>query len=222
MFRILRMAVLTMQMAFRSTQYKIALADSTEDPVVLTVLAGAYGDSWTDDRVKMEVASNPHTPSVVLTKLAHDSTSTVKGIVFSNPSTPMDIRVSLVPHLWHTQKEDMVTMWGDRIPPEILAALADESDGFIRFCVGSNEKTPLATLQKLSEDKEGRKGVARNLVTPLELLELLTDKALQETDRDLAFRLLENPNLQRETRDRFLRFPGSDSGLLKSAIEWSP
>ena len=115
-----------------------------------------------------EVAQNPSTPVVVLEALAKDTNNNVRAGVARNPSTPAQLKETL------------------------LEALAKEEGSWVRQEVADNPSTPVAVLEALAKDKDSdvRVRVARNPSTQAPVLERLA----AGRSPVVAVAALENPN----------------------------
>jgi hypothetical protein len=100
------------------------------------------------EQIRIQIASNPNTPTAVLEYLARNASARVLERIAENPHVPMDL----------------------------LENLATHSDANIRSAVGDNLKTPASVLVKLvaDEDADVRYRLAENPAMPAFILELLT------------------------------------------------
>jgi len=105
---------------------KISLARSTDDPAILAILS-----KYEIEMVRYEVAHNSSASPETLAAMENDSYHPVRRGICFNPSTPLEVRVRLVPILDFNAKEDMA-ICGEDYPREMLEVLAQDQDERIK------------------------------------------------------------------------------------------
>ena len=110
------------------------------------------------------VAKDPQTSEYILSKLAKDKSSDVRGASARNPSTSV----------------------------KTLEKLSNDPEWYVRACLASNPSTPGAILDKLASDENWgvRVAVARSDCTPLDTLAQMANKDTWRVYEALA----RNPN----------------------------
>lgn len=115
---------------------------------VMTELLVALSDV-PDMGSRWAVAKNPHTPTHILAKLAHDEVNLVRALVATNPNTPQECLYTL----FDDEKIVRDGISGNpNAPGELLDKLAKDPDKLVRLRVAENPATPRETLQKLAQD----------------------------------------------------------------------
>lgn len=119
-------------------------------------------------KVRIQIASSDDTPADVLEKLSNDPASEVRQAVGSNPNTPVTILQKL----------------GQEFPEAIIAnpifnllLLENSENKFIKLSLARSSTTSEETLEKLAatEDEDIFCAIAKNINTPIIVLEKLTD-----------------------------------------------
>jgi two-component system response regulator len=120
---------------------------NTEDAQLSTGLMNESEDL----HVRLVLASNPHTASIVLRRLASEETVRIRCRVAENPNTP----------------------------PEVLLGLSKDEHAEVRLSVAENPSAPKSVLELLSKDESDdvRLGLAENPHIPADILQnLAADK----------------------------------------------
>lgn len=101
-------------------------------------------------RIKLQIASNPHTPSSVLVYLARDPDTRVVQRVAENPHTPGFCLHFLA---WHPNVDvrlavaENTSTWN-----ETLQGLVIDANPDVRFRIAENHNTPNTVLEQLRQD----------------------------------------------------------------------
>ncbi len=104
-----------------------------------------------DMGARWAVAKNPHTPVVILKKLAQDPINLVRALVATNPSTPPDI----LEGFFSDEKIVRDGLSGNpNTPVKLLHVLVNDNDKMVRMRLAENPATPHETLQELLQDSD--------------------------------------------------------------------
>ena len=101
--------------------------------------------------VRLVLASNPHTATVALTKLADDPSEKVRSRVAENPQSPKE----LLEKLAHDENVDvrLGVSENPKVPESIMDILARDSSEDVRLGIASNAKAPRKILEALTDDE---------------------------------------------------------------------
>jgi len=161
------------------------------------------------ERALDELAANPATPESVLRRIAelppkglYERTDRWKGATLRNPRVPLDFLewgAASDYYVWRS-----IAAAHTSATPEILVALANDTEWRVREAVARNTGTPAQAFLRLAGDPQPkvREAVARNAGTPTEALKTLAgDESLDiriviagrpDTPPDVLARLAED------------------------------
>jgi Leucine rich repeat variant len=143
--------------------------------------------------VRQKIASDPHTPSNILEKLADDGYKLIRCIIATNPSTPSQLAEKIAIDLAENGNEwccENLAKYPNT-PTSALQALLNHKSDKVRLYLALNPNTPETTLEDLATDKHHIcQAVARNPKAPIYILEQLATYAYWGIRSTVA----ENPN----------------------------
>ncbi len=107
--------------------------------------------SVSDMGSRWAVAKNHFTPVDILEKLAHDDINLVRALVATNPNTPS----SILSKLFSDEKIVRDGLSGNpNTPIKLLQVLANDSDKMVRLRVAENPSTPKEVLSSMIDDED--------------------------------------------------------------------
>jgi hypothetical protein len=136
-----------MNLSLRTSVYDREQEYSDTMVTLLTDIA----DNPVDMGARWAVAKNPHTPVVILKKLAQDPINLVRALVATNPSTPPEI----LEGFFSDEKIVRDGLSGNpNTPVKLLHVLVNDNDKMVRMRLAENPATPNETLQELLQDSD--------------------------------------------------------------------
>jgi Leucine rich repeat variant len=155
---------------------------------------------YSDERIRIEIASNLHTPPDILTVLASDSDSKVKVSAIVNPNLPSEFLHQILPQIQNEEEIEGILrgkiVTGKRnpqIPASFLEQLSQHPKDTIRYLIASYPTTSSTTLERLAFDKYKLvcEAVAENPNTPLQVLIEMARRD-EVTSRDGCYHTISN------------------------------
>jgi len=96
-------------------------------------------------------AGNPHTPMIILERLAREGCASVRRRIGENPRTPNRILIALVDDPDPEVRQAIAD--NPDMPFGILQILADDESADVRYALAENHGVPLEILVKLATDE---------------------------------------------------------------------
>lgn len=164
-------------------------------------------------KMRSLVARGAHTPIVVLTELARDTSAAVRAAVAAHPHVPAEVLERLAadteipvrtavglhpraPRERIAQLEEQVRIAKDEATAQgTLVAMSQSEDAYVRHAVAWNPSALSAVLEKLAKEKGARWGLASNPRTSPALL----DRWAKDKNAELRQCVVVNPSTSRET-----------------------
>ena len=138
-----------------------------------------------------KIARNPNCSTELLEKLAHLKFEVgVREAIADNAKTSPDVLKALAEDENDYVKRSVAS--NENTPSEILRKMAVNENSKLRFLVAKNRKTPKDILENLYKDDEDtvREYVAANINTPIHVLEILA----KDDKSDVLLAIAANPN----------------------------